>query len=672
MQRQSFLWLGALSCAAGMALFLAEAEAQRSGGNRSGGGGGGGGSRSSGGSSRSSGGSSGRSNSGSGMRSSGGNSARSFSGGGNSNRSSNNNFSGNRNNLSGNRNVNNHSNSSAARSAAHNAAQSRARENARNQAMHNARNTAMQNARNQAMHNARNTAMQNARNQAMHNARNTAMQNARNTAMHNARQQATMRARTIATERARTIATERARSIATERARTLASQNASARARTIATQNASRRIGTGTSLAARTQANQRAQTHFAAVRTQSAVRHTAQNSARQQHLTARNDLARSLNANQRTRFDKQVTRQQHVAKRAQASATRYRDAHRRQSTPNVRANTSRARVVNANQFSQRQRDFLRTHSNDPFFQRVSTHRGPFSAADRARLLRQRDLFNASGNRIGAATFSRAIWRDNFFRRANWAFNPFGVSRRLPWLGSFFFNFGWNRPWWRHWWRDRFGPDYCCCWEDGGCVVIPPDGVDYDPDDGEGEVPQGSTIFSIMPTDYIPTEIVNDMTSDTGDVDLNGSLTIVNNDEGYGEMGEVDSEFIPLEGLDEEAGVKQYTRFLRLANGTDSSAKVHVLYETPVLEGDFQWIPNAPADEQDVQPLVVDLEPGEVADFQDGDWKVHASRVRIWVTTENGEWSRFRDTDLWLVPEVDPEGEHTYQALAPDTFVFTVR
>jgi hypothetical protein len=71
-------------------------------------------------------------------------------------------------------------------------------------------------------------------------------------------------------------------------------------------------------------------------------------------------------------------------------------------------------------------------------------------------------------------------------------------------------------------------------------------------------------------------------------------------------------------------------------------------------------------------MTLELEPGEVADVADGDWRLHADRIRIWAETDDGQkWLTFKNKTLRLVPETDAEGNHVYLAPACDTFVFTV-
>ena len=60
-----------------------------------------------------------------------------------------------------------------------------------------------------------------------------------------------------------------------------------------------------------------------------------------------------------------------------------------------------------------------------------------------------------------------------------------------------------------------------------------------------------------------------------------------------------------------------------------------------------------------EETIAALDRGEVrvAEPDDGDWRVNASRVRLWAEGEDetkAKWMRFKDKSLWLVPEADAE------------------
>jgi hypothetical protein len=123
------------------------------------------------------------------------------------------------------------------------------------------------------------------------------------------------------------------------------------------------------------------------------------------------------------------------------------------------------------------------------------------------------------------------------------------------------------------------------------------------------------------------------------------------------------------GHEEAAKVVQTTRILRVANATDKKVSFRIRYEAPGPDGAPVWLPAKPADVITVK----DVLPGHAMDLSRGDWPVNATRVRVWAEAVSGKvWDRFREEDLVLVPEVDAEGKHTYEAPAPDVLVFTVR
>jgi hypothetical protein len=116
-------------------------------------------------------------------------------------------------------------------------------------------------------------------------------------------------------------------------------------------------------------------------------------------------------------------------------------------------------------------------------------------------------------------------------------------------------------------------------------------------------------------------------------------------------------------------VWQTARYLRLGNDTKEKVRIWVQYYTEGQGGAWDWSPAAPGKND---ALVIDLDPGEVTDLKDGDWRVNGQRVRIWAQSESKEWATFKNKDLWLVPEVDSEGNPGYVAAEIQTFNFTIR
>ena len=112
---------------------------------------------------------------------------------------------------------------------------------------------------------------------------------------------------------------------------------------------------------------------------------------------------------------------------------------------------------------------------------------------------------------------------------------------------------------------------------------------------------------------------------------------------------------------------QDTRFFRVVNATNKPLKIFIRYETEIADGEFQWYPD-----KQKQPVSLQLAPNEDVDIFDGNWGVHASQVFVWAETDGKKWSQFKDKTLLLVPEVDADGKHIYEAPVRDVFTYTFR
>jgi hypothetical protein len=118
-----------------------------------------------------------------------------------------------------------------------------------------------------------------------------------------------------------------------------------------------------------------------------------------------------------------------------------------------------------------------------------------------------------------------------------------------------------------------------------------------------------------------------------------------------------------------AAVKQTQRYLRLVNATDSSVRVYVQYRTMRDNDSYAWLPANPADSREA--VTFRIAAGETLDLERDGSRIAASRVRLWVQSTGGTWTGYRDRDLWLVPEVDADGEHYYRAAEVETYTFTL-
>ena len=99
-------------------------------------------------------------------------------------------------------------------------------------------------------------------------------------------------------------------------------------------------------------------------------------------------------------------------------------------------------------------------------------------------------------------------------------------------------------------------------------------------------------------------------------------------------------------------VPHHTRYLRVANITGGKLKLYLQYYTEDENGDWDWSPVTL--EKDSDAFAVDLDPSEATDIMDGEWRVNASKVRIWAKSDDGkEWNKFKTVDLDLVPKRTP-------------------
>jgi hypothetical protein len=171
---------------------------------------------------------------------------------------------------------------------------------------------------------------------------------------------------------------------------------------------------------------------------------------------------------------------------------------------------------------------------------------------------------------------------------------------------------------------------------GGCVLVPPPGID----------PCGPAV--VYPCDPA--------TPDGPGVVCSVDPATVDSGQDAGETADNEA---PVDA------VWHTTRNLRVSNGAKEKIKVKVQYEAVDASDQAGWFPQAPEDGK--RALEFELQPGEVANLQDGDWRVNASRVRIWAEGGGQQWQQFRDRDLELVPERDDRGTPGYAAAEAQTF-----
>jgi hypothetical protein len=141
--------------------------------------------------------------------------------------------------------------------------------------------------------------------------------------------------------------------------------------------------------------------------------------------------------------------------------------------------------------------------------------------------------------------------------------------------------------------------------------------------------------------------------------------------GGGEAPPASSEVIYQDSAALDATTPFNTRYLRVANGTETPVTIYVLANTENAEGKMEWFPAGP--ESGAEAIKVQLEPGETADLIGPDnWRVNAQRVRIWGESQERNWLTFKDVDLWLVPETDEGGNHAYLSDQTQVFHYTLR
>ena len=124
-------------------------------------------------------------------------------------------------------------------------------------------------------------------------------------------------------------------------------------------------------------------------------------------------------------------------------------------------------------------------------------------------------------------------------------------------------------------------------------------------------------------------------------------------------------------------VAQKTRYLRFANMGAERVTVSLFYDCQTPGDQWLWLPGEPGKEN-IEPRTVDIEPGQVSDLYESDWRVSARRIRIWYTWANGanDGLSFKDNDLWLVSaatdKVDENGEAYYLANDKETVILALK
>jgi hypothetical protein len=114
------------------------------------------------------------------------------------------------------------------------------------------------------------------------------------------------------------------------------------------------------------------------------------------------------------------------------------------------------------------------------------------------------------------------------------------------------------------------------------------------------------------------------------------------------------------------GERFFERFLRVKNTTAEPMKVYVQFHTQVDDNQWAWVPADPGDS--AKSVMLQVSPGQEATLADNEGPIPADRVRIWAVGSSKRIQEHRSRDLWLVPEVNADGDRAY--LAPDMQTFT--
>ncbi len=112
------------------------------------------------------------------------------------------------------------------------------------------------------------------------------------------------------------------------------------------------------------------------------------------------------------------------------------------------------------------------------------------------------------------------------------------------------------------------------------------------------------------------------------------------------------------------------KYVRVHNATPEPLRVWVQYHTFTDQDEWLWFPVNP--DEAATGLEFELPPGQTVNVQDEQWRINASRIRIWAKSSSGRaWHTYKTRDCWLVPENDA-GERLYQAADMGVFTFAFR
>lgn len=115
-------------------------------------------------------------------------------------------------------------------------------------------------------------------------------------------------------------------------------------------------------------------------------------------------------------------------------------------------------------------------------------------------------------------------------------------------------------------------------------------------------------------------------------------------------------------------LSQTRRYLHVKNNTGEQLAVYLQFRAPDERGEWIWLPANPGASREA--LTFELAAGQEGPLEYSGAPISASRVRIWAESASRKWVKFHDQDLWLVSEVDADGQRVYYSAAMETFPFT--
>ena len=85
-------------------------------------------------------------------------------------------------------------------------------------------------------------------------------------------------------------------------------------------------------------------------------------------------------------------------------------------------------------------------------------------------------------------------------------------------------------------------------------------------------------------------------------------------------------------------------YIKVSNESGGKIKVFLQYYTFTTDGEWKWFPSAPGGDEAVS---YEFAPGESGILFHEEWKVNASKIRIWAEGEDTRWVTYRDKDYLL-------------------------